>query len=328
MNAAYKNIIPALLIYNGIISALLSLIMLRFILSKKKKNAIYILVVGLVVTNCVNAINLCFVGIFRLDALKQHEANFTTPRICLLSKPHYLIANAMSRQAAMLTFCIAVIQLQNACSVKCNTTKVLLESIILTCGIFLLNICLCGIYAFQIIFCGFGDRKISATCFYFDVLPPAVTSSNFYIILLLGVLSFLLGISTVLIIRSKFSSLHGIREIQFIRQKAILQRLKIINIAHLLHLCVLAIFTFVQNVHYSTDAIVIINWCIYPYFSAGNTVIYTNLVISVTDYLNRIYYNFKESLNKLYNSLSHCVRKVSVAPASSKDFPTSVAVKL
>ncbi|XP_003381808.1 hypothetical protein Tsp_07519 [Trichinella spiralis] len=215
----------------------------------------------------------------------------------------------------MLTLCIAVIQLRNVYFVKCNTTKVLLKSIILTCGISLLNICLCGISAFQTICCGFGDRKISAPCFYFDVLPPVVVSSNFYIMLLLGVLSFLLDISTVLIIRSKFSSLRGIREIQFIRQKAILQRLKIITIAHVLYSCVLAICTFVKNVHYSTD-------------SAGNTVIYTNLVISVTDDLNRTYYYFKESLNRLYNSLSHYVRKVSVAPASSKDFPTVAAAKL
>ncbi|KRY42317.1 hypothetical protein T01_348 [Trichinella spiralis] len=328
MNADYINIISVLLICNGTISALVSLIMLRFILSKKKTNAIYILVVGLVATNCVNAISLCFIGIFHFYPLNKNEANFTTPRICILSKPQYLIAIATSRQAAMLTLCIAVIQLRNVYFVKCNTTKVLLKSIILTCGISLLNICLCGISAFQTICCGFGDRKISAPCFYFDVLPPVVVSSNFYIMLLLGVLSFLLDISTVLIIRSKFSSLRGIREIQFIRQKAILQRLKIITIAHVLYSCVLAICTFVKNVHYSTDSLVIVILCIYPYFSAGNTVIYTNLVISVTDDLNRTYYYFKESLNRLYNSLSHYVRKVSVAPASSKDFPTVAAAKL
>ncbi|KRX18839.1 hypothetical protein T07_40 [Trichinella nelsoni] len=328
MNATYRNIISAFFICNSTISALVSLIMLRFILSKKKKNVIYILVVGLVATNCANAISLCFVGIFHLDALNKHEANFTTPRICLLSKPQYLIATAASSQAAMFTLCIAVIQLRNVCSVKCNTTKVLLKSIILICGIFLLNICLCGIFAFQIVCCGFGDRKISASCFYFDVLPPVVASSNFYIMLLLSVLSFLFDTSTVLIIRSKFSSLHGIRERQFMRQKAILQRLKIITIAHILYSCVLAICTFVKDIHYSKNAFVFVIWCIYPYFSAGNTIIYTNLVISVTDNLNRIYYNFKELLNRLYNSLSHCVRKVSVAPASSKDFPTSAAVKL
>ncbi|KRZ02243.1 hypothetical protein T11_7534 [Trichinella zimbabwensis] len=315
MNVVSK-IISALFICNGTISTLVSFIMLCFLLRKKKKNAIYVMVVALVATNCIHSISLCFAGIFNFVPLNRHVANFTTPQICLLSRSHYLIITASARQAPMFTFCIAVIQLRNACSVKCNTTNVTLKTIILTCGIFLLNICLCGASVFQIICCSFGERIISALCFYYDVLPPVMILSNFYIVLLLSILSFLLDISTVLIIRSKFSSSHAIREIQSIRQKAIIQKLKIISIAQLLYSCVLAICTFATNLSFSTYMVVICILSVYPYFSAGNTVIYANLVISVIDRLKEIHYNLKKWCNRLYNSLFHCVSEVSVSPTS------------
>ncbi|KRY42303.1 hypothetical protein T01_9939 [Trichinella spiralis] len=138
------------------------------------------LVSALLATNCVTSMSFCFIGVFNVVPLNQYEANFTTPHSCLFLKPYYLLALTSLKQSPMISFCIAIVQVRNACSTKCSTKKPLLKTTILLCGICLLNICLTG------------------------------TTTT---------LSLLLYISTVLIIWSRISTSHVIHEIRFIRQK-------------------------------------------------------------------------------------------------------------
>ncbi|KRY77884.1 hypothetical protein T4B_11776, partial [Trichinella pseudospiralis] len=198
------------------------------------------------------------------------------------------------------------------CSVKCSTTNVLLKTIIIACGIFLLNICFSGTSVFHIICCSFDERIISALCRYYDVY----VSCNDFIQLFYNI-----TFKHPIIFIGHFNCINDshsrtIREIQSIRQKTIMQKLKIITIAQLLYSCILVICTFATNLSFSTHMIVICSLSVYPHFSAKNTVIYTNFVISVIDHLKKINCNFKKWRNKLYKLLFYCVSKVSIAPAS------------
>ncbi|KRZ66726.1 hypothetical protein T10_12990 [Trichinella papuae] len=245
----------------------------------------------LLVFNCVNAICFCFIGIFNVVLLHQHEANFTTtPRMCLFSKPYYLLAMISMKQSPIIVFCIAI--------VHGNT----------------------------------GQRKISEFCLFTDVIPPVLILCDTITVLLFNSLSLLLYISAVLIICSKISSSHVIREIQFMRQKAILQRLKIFTVAQLLHSGFFALCVFVDALSFSMPMAMLCFWCFFPFLKAGNAVLYANQVVSVTDQLTKIYYNFKKWLSSLHNSLFHCVPKASVVPTSPKDFSifpnNAVALKI
>ncbi|KRX57508.1 hypothetical protein T09_11003 [Trichinella sp. T9] len=127
MDNVNNNIVFILLICNSAISAIGQFILLYFLLWKKKKGIIFILVVGLVATNCVNAISICLTGIFNFVPFDQHEENTTTPLCCILSKPHYLVSVISAKQSPMITCSIGVIQLQNACSMKWERRKLLLK---------------------------------------------------------------------------------------------------------------------------------------------------------------------------------------------------------
>ncbi|KRY20401.1 hypothetical protein T12_16461, partial [Trichinella patagoniensis] len=340
MSTSNNNIASILFISNGAISAIVQLIMLYFLLNKKTKSVIVILIIelfllktfalivlALVATNCVNAISFCFIGIFNVVPLNQHGANFTTPQNCFLLKPYYVLETISTKQSPMIIFCIAVVQLKNACFIKCSIKKPLLKTINVLCGICLLNICLTGITTYYSIHGSGAQSQISSICFYNEMFPYKIILSDGIAVILLNSLSVLFGISAVLIIRSKFSSSDVIREIQSIRQKAILKRMKITTSSQLLHSCYLTSCIVVE--HLSNASIVIMYfWTIYPFFTTINTVIYTNQVIAVMDQIKEICNNFKKWLNNLYNSLFHSVRKVSAAPTSSKNISSlpSIAV--
>ncbi|KRZ87474.1 hypothetical protein T08_1311 [Trichinella sp. T8] len=315
-----KNHIFTLFIFNGTISTTVVFIMFCFILCKKKKDVFSVLVSALLATNCVNSISLCFIGIFNIVPFNQHEANFTTPHSCLFIKPYYLLAVTSTKQSPMISFCIAVVQVQNACSIRCSTKMPLLKTTIFLCGISLLNICLTG----TTLYYGTGgnnwQRKVSEFCLFIDVISPELIFCDTIIILLFSTLSLLLYISTVLIIWSRISTSHVIHEIRLIRQKAILQRLKIFIIAQLLNSGTFALCSFVVTLSFSSPAAVPYFWCFLPLYKAGMSVFYTNQVISVIKQFTEIYYNLKKWLNSLRNALFHCFHKTSVAPTSPKDF--------
>ncbi|XP_003381671.1 conserved hypothetical protein [Trichinella spiralis] len=327
MSTTSNNIASILFIFNGAISAIVQLIMLYFLLNKKTKSVIVILIIALVATNCVSAISFCFTGIFNVVPLNLHGANFTTSQNCLLLKPYYVLGTISTKQSPMIIFCISVVQLKNACFIKCSIKKPLLKTVSLLCGICLLNICLTGITTYYSIQGDGAQSQISSTCFYNEIYPYKIILSDGIAVALLNSLSVLFGISAVLIIRSKFSSSDVIREIQSIRQKAILKRMKITTSSQLLHSCYLTSCIAVENLLYTSNVIMYF-WTIYPFITTVNTVIYTNQVIAVMDHIKEICNNSKKWLNNLYNSLFHSVSKVSAAPTSSKNIssPPSIAV--
>ncbi|KRZ02244.1 hypothetical protein T11_15879, partial [Trichinella zimbabwensis] len=97
----------------------------------------------------------------------------------------------------------------NRSVVKCQ----LLMSIILLCGICLLNICLTGTTTYYSTRGNAGQRSISTVCVITEVFPFEIILIDSITILLLSSLSMLLCISAVLLIHSKFSSSDVIREI-------------------------------------------------------------------------------------------------------------------
>ncbi|KRX62858.1 hypothetical protein T09_15352 [Trichinella sp. T9] len=318
MSISNNNIASILFLSNGAISAIVQLIMLYFLLKKKTKSVIVILIIALVATNCVNAISFCFIGIFNVVPLNQHGANFTAPQNCFYLKPYYMLEMISTKQSPMIIFCIAVVQLKNAYFIKCSIRKPLLKTISVLCGICLLNICLTEITTYYSILGSGAQSQISSICFYNGMVSYKIILTDGIAVVLLNSLSVLFGISTVLIIRSKFSSSHVIREIQSIRQKAVLKRMKITTSSQLLLSCYLTSCIVVE--HLSNASIVIMCfWTVYPFFTIINTVIYTNQVIAVMDQIKEICNNSKKWLNNLYNSLFHSVRKVSTAPTSSKN---------
>ncbi|KRZ07286.1 hypothetical protein T11_7743 [Trichinella zimbabwensis] len=305
MSIDNNPIVSILLISNGTISVLAQLIMLRFLLNKKTKSVIVIQVIALVATNCINSMCYCYLGMYNLLDMKYRKFNFTTPQFCMLTIPNYQIATISARQSPMIILCIAIVQLRNACFIKCSTKRPLLKTIILLCGICMLNICISGIVTYYSIHGSAGQRKISTKCVFNEVFPFEVILSDGATILLLNCLSVLFCISAVLIIRSKFSSYHVIREIQSIRQKAILKRLKITTSSQLLHSSFLVSCTVAEFLLRPSSSTIYYFWSISPLFTAVNTVIYTNQVVAVMDHIKEIYCNFEKWLNCLYNSLFH-----------------------
>ncbi|KRX18884.1 hypothetical protein T07_7160 [Trichinella nelsoni] len=315
-----NNHIFTLFIFNGTISTIVVFIMFCFILCKKKKDVLSMLVTALLATNCVISISFCFIGVFNVVPWNQHEANFTSPHSCLFLKPYYLLALTFAKQSPMISFCIAVVQVRNACSIKCSTKKPLLKTTILLCGICLLNICLTGTTMYY----GKGGNnwqsKISELCLFTDVISPAFVLCDIIIILLFSALSLVLYISTVLIIWSRISTSHVIHEIRLLRQKVILRKLKIFIIAQLLNSGIFALCTFVVALSLSRPAAVPYFWCLLPLYKAGTSVLYTNQIIPVIKQFTEIYYNLKKWLNSLRNAIFHCFHKTSVAPTSPKDY--------
>ncbi|XP_003381814.1 hypothetical protein Tsp_07513 [Trichinella spiralis] len=240
--------------------------------------------------------SFCFIGVFNVVPLNQYEANFTTPHSCLFLKPYYLLALTSLKQSPMISFCIAIVQVRNACSTKCSTKKPLLKTTILLCGICLLNICLTGTTTYY----GTGGKnwqsKVSEFCLFIDVISPALILCDIIIILLFSTLSLLLYISTVLIIWSRISTSHVIHEIRFIRQKVILQRLKIFIIAQLLNSGIFALCTFVVALSLSKPVTVPYFWCLLPPYKAGTSVLYTNQILNSLRWHNKLLKNdFRET---------------------------------
>ncbi|XP_003381807.1 hypothetical protein Tsp_07520 [Trichinella spiralis] len=304
------HIIFIFLICSGAISAIGELILLYFLLCKKKKGIIFILVVALVATNCVNAISICLIGIFNSVLFDQHGSNFTTPRCCILFKPHYLIFVISSKQSPMITCAIGVIQLQNACFMKWERRKLLSKC--LAYVIFLLITCIFGGFTFYNINVNLGIRRISTMCLYFEVFPHAAILWDSIIILLLNSVSMLLYILAVLIIRSKLSSSHAIREIQYIRQKAILRRFKNIVSAQLLYSSIFVLCVYTDILSFPTHTVYYL-WCFFPFLKTGNSIVYADIVIPVMDKFKELCHNLRKVLNSGCNSLFHCAHKVSVA---------------
>ncbi|KRX18812.1 hypothetical protein T07_9640 [Trichinella nelsoni] len=284
------------LICSGTISAIGQFILLCFLLYKKKKSIIFILIVALVATNCVNAISVCFIGIFNSFLFDQHGTNFTTPRCCILYKPYYLISIISSKQSPVITCAIGVIQLQHACSMKWERRKLLSKC--LAYFIFMLITCIFGVSTFYNMNVNLGIRRISTMCLHFEVFPRIEILWDTIIILLLNSLSMLLYILAVLIIRSKLSSSHAIREIQYIRQKAILRRFKIIVSAQLLYSCTyaLSVFTDIQSFPTLTAYYL---WCFFPLLKAGNSIVYADIAIPVMDKFEELCHNLRKLLNSV-----------------------------
>ncbi|KRZ70795.1 hypothetical protein T10_12176 [Trichinella papuae] len=316
-----KDIIFILFILIGTISAIVEFILLCFLLRKKKKSVIFILVVTLVATNCINAISFCFIGIAHFVPLTKPEANCTTPQICILSKPYFLFSVISAKQSPMITCSIAVIQFQNACTLKWERRKLLSKC--LAYVMCLLIICVDGCSIFYNLNGNFGEGKISTISSYHEMFSHIAVLYDTIIILLFSIISMLLYISAVLIIRSKFSSTPAIRQIQSNRQKAILRRLKIIVAAQLLHSCIFVFCTFFEILSFSTPAMFYL-WCFFPFFKAGNSIVYANILIPVIDKFKELYYNLRKLLNSLYNSLFHCVHKISCRREAAKGEPTDV----
>ncbi|KRZ87146.1 hypothetical protein T08_8117 [Trichinella sp. T8] len=307
MDNVNNNIVFILLICNSAISAIGQFILLYFLLWKKKKGIIFILVVALVATNCVNAISVCLTGIFNFVPFDQHGENTTTPLCCILSKPHYLVSVISAKQSPMITCFIGVIQLQNACSMKWERRKLLSKC--LAYVIFLLITCIFGGSTFYNINVNLGIRRISTMCLHFEVLSHIAILWDTIIILLLSSVSMLLYISAVLIIRSKLSSSHAIREIQCIRQKAILHRFKIIVSAQLLYSSTFALCVFTDILSLPALTVYYL-WCFFPFLKVANSIVYADIVIPVIDKLEELYHN----LRKLLNSVNMHTKKHNTGP--------------
>ncbi|KRY91546.1 hypothetical protein T4D_1037 [Trichinella pseudospiralis] len=308
MDSVNNHIIFILFICIGTVSAIVEFILICFLLCNKKKGVIFILVVALVATNCIHAISFCFIGIANFVPLAKHETNFTISQICILSKPYFLFAIISAKQSPMISCSIAVVQLQNACSIKWERRKLLSKC--LAYVIFLLIICVDGSSIFYNLNGNFGKGKISTICSHREIVPHIAVLCDTITILLFSTLSMLLHISAVLIIRSKFSNSPAIRQIQSNRQKAILRRLKILVAAQLLHSCIFVFCTFVEVLSFATPTMFYV-WCFFPFFKAGNSIVYANIVIPVIHKFKELYYNLRKLLNNLYNSLFHCAHKVS-----------------
>ncbi|KRZ48386.1 hypothetical protein T02_9784 [Trichinella nativa] len=303
-----NSIVFILLICSSAISAIGQFILLYFLLrSLKKKGIIFILVVGLVATNCVNAISVCLIGIFNSFPFDQHGENSTTPLCCIFSKPYYLVSVISAKQSPMITCSIGVIQLQNAFSMKWERRKLL--SKYLAYVIFLLITFIFGGSTFYNINVNLGIRRISTMCLYFEVFPRTALLWESIIILLLNSVSMLLYILAVLIICSKLSSSHAIQEIQYIRQKAILRRFKIIVSAQLLYSCTFAFCVFTDILSFPALTVYYL-WCFFPFLKAANSIVYADIVIPVMDKLEELYHN----LRKLLNSVNMHTKKHNIGP--------------